>query len=353
MSKQFIKLPLVALLVCACRGPAVESEAAQADAAQPVVAPAPAEPSQAPALAETAEKPAEEPAKPAPSAEPPTPPAPDGTPAQPCKTAPANMACIPAGPFIRGIDEGPENAAPQASVWLQTFYMDIQEVTFAEYQACVKRRECPKSGPQYLDFSRPEQPINGVSWFDADTYCKAHGKHLPTEAQWEKAARGPDGDPYPWGDAPATCERAIIKGESEGRGCGLLKKGSKPETGRVWPVGSRPPGHYGLHDMAGNSYEWVADWYAPSYEACGEACAGVDPKGPCDGAETCPGYRRKGVRGGSWYWPADRAYGYHRRAHVPRNEPFHHFGFRCAASLEEAAALAAAGPTAEGQAAPE
>ncbi|MCA9714704.1 MAG: SUMF1/EgtB/PvdO family nonheme iron enzyme, partial [Myxococcales bacterium] len=269
--------------------------------------------------------------------------APDGTRVEPCGAAPPGMACVPGGPFIRGDDDGPENARPKATIWLQSFYMDINEVTFAEYKACEKAKRCPRAGPQYLDFSRPEQPINGISWFDADAYCKAQGKRLPSESQWEKAARGPDGELYPWGDDPPSCELAIIKTPELGRGCGLKKAGEKPDTGRVWPVGSRPAFRYGLHDMAGNSYEWVADWYTRSYEQCGDACAGFDPKGPCAGeGESCPGYRHKVVRGGSWYWDASRNLGYHRRAHVPNNNPFHHFGFRCAATLEDAKALASA-----------
>ena len=261
--------------------------------------------------------------------------APDGTPMLDCDEGPEEMGCIPGGAFIRGSDEGPENARPRADIWIQTFWMDRNEVTYAEYKACEKAGECPRSGPQYLDFDRPQQPINGISWFDAQAYCGAQGKRLPTEAEWEKAARGTDGRLYPWGDEEATCELAIIKGE-EGRGCGLLKKGKKPETGRVWPVGSRAPNQFGLYDMSGNSFEWVADWYTRSYEECGEACQGLDPKGPCDGAEDCPGYKHKIIRGGSWYWPAEKATTIFRRAHVPRNQPFHHFGFRCAADLEQA-----------------
>jgi formylglycine-generating enzyme required for sulfatase activity len=252
------------------------------------------------------------------------------------------MACVPGGPFIRGVDDGPENARPRSIVWVQTYYMDINEVTFGDYKACQKAKSCNRAGPQYVDFSRPTQPINGINWYDADKYCRVKGKRLPREAQWEKASRGPDGETHPWGDAPATCELAIIKGVKEGRACGLKKAGKKPDTGRVWPVGSRPAYRYGLHDMAGNSYEWVADWYARSYEQCAEGCAGVDPRGPCDGAEECPGFRFKVVRGGSWYWDASRTLGYHRRAHVPNNHPFHHFGFRCAATLEDAAQLSAA-----------
>lgn len=281
-------------------------------------------------------------AAPEPEPEPePEPPAqlPDGTAIASCvDPPPEGMACIPGGPFIRGSDEGPSNAAPAATVHLQTFYMDTHEVTYAQYKACQKAKECPRSGPRYTDFDHPNMPIQGVSWFDAMAYCKAHGKRLPTEAQWEKAARGPDGELYPWGNEPATCERAIIKDES-GRSCGLKKAISKPETGRPWDVGSRPVGRYGLYDMVGNSWEWVHDWYTRDYEKCGEACQGIDPQGPCDGAESCPGHNRKIVRGGSWYWDETRATGVYRRAHVPDNNPFHHFGFRCAATVQDVVAM--------------
>lgn len=269
-------------------------------------------------------------------------PFPGAPPATPCATAPAGMACISGGPFIRGADDGPADSRPRATVWVQTFYMDLNEVTNEAYRACMKTGKCEKAGPLYKDFDRPQQPINGINWYHADTYCRAQGKHLPTEAEWEKAARGTDGRTFPWGDEPATCERAVIM-DASGRSCGVKKKGSNPEKGRVWEVGKMPPGVYGLFDMAGNSYEWVADWYAP-YEACGDACRGVDPKGPCGGAEKCPGHREKGVRGGSWYWPAENARAFHRRAYRPSNKPAHHFGFRCAASVEEAAKLVSGGP---------
>jgi len=255
-----------------------------------------------------------------------------------CAGAPAGMACVPAGPFVRGADDGPENTRPAARVWLQTFYMDIDEVTYADYKACVKARRCDPSGPGYTDFDRPRQPINGIRWFDADKYCAAQGKRLPSEAQWEKAARGPDGETHPWGNDPATCERAIIKDE-RGRSCGVKKLYSKPETGRPWEVGSRPAFRYGLRDMSGNSWEWVADWYTRSYAECGADCLGVEPRGPCQGAETCVGFKRKLVRGGSWYWDAEHATAVYRRPHWPENQPFHHFGFRCAAGPEEAALL--------------
>lgn len=262
------------------------------------------------------------------------------SPATPCEAPPEGMSCVPGGPFQRG-SKRERASRPQEEVIVSTFYMDINEVTNAEYKRCVAAGRCDKAGPKYADFSRPKQPINGVSWFDAVKFCQAQGKHLPTEAEWEKAARGTDGRRFPWGNEAATCERAVIE-DARGRSCGVRKSvGRHPEKGRVWLVGQKPAAIHGLKDMAGNSYEWVYDWFSESYEACGEACKGVDPKGPCGGALTCEGHRERVVRGGSWYWPAKHATTYHRRAHVPSNEPFHHFGFRCAASVAEAEALVA------------
>lgn len=262
----------------------------------------------------------------------------------PCLEAPVpGMACIPGGPFLRGVNTGTHAPArPQAEVWVGTFYMDTHEVTYGDYKACEKEGRCGSGGPNYRDFDHPRQPINGVSWYDAKGYCEAHGKHLPTEAEWEKAARGTDGRLYPWGNEPATCERAVIQ-DRRGRSCGKKQRSkTHADVGRPEPVGTRPPNPYGLYDMAGNAWEWVADWYTPSWKACGEACLGVDPKGPCEGREPCPGHTEKVVRGGSWFWPASHATSVYRRPHVPANRPvFHHFGFRCAASGEQARALAA------------
>lgn len=264
---------------------------------------------------------------------------PDGAPIVACDTAPANMACIPGGKAIRGTDDGPENARPKLEVWLQTYYMDRFEVTIAEYKACVKRGACKKGGPFYPDFSRPHQPIVGMSWFAAKQYCEVHGKQLPTEAQWEAAARGPEGAAFPWGNDRATCRLAVLR-DKRGRSCGTpMARSSEPYKGRTFVVGSRPAGFYGLFDMAGNAWEYVADWYAPDLATCGAACSGIDPKGPCDGAESCPGATDKLVKGGSWYWSAEYAAGWVRRPQPPGNSPFHHFGFRCAATIDQAAAL--------------
>lgn len=267
---------------------------------------------------------------------------PNGEPIQACEAVVEGMSCIPGGPFLRGVLQGPEkNAMPQETIALQSFYMDKNEVTVEEYDACVARKECRKARTIYADFSRPKQPKVGVSWYDAVAYCEAQGKTLPTEAQWEKAARGTDGRMFPWGDDEATCERAVIMNRQGQRSCGVKKRFGKPHKGRTFEVGSRPPTQYGLFDMAGNSWEWVLDWYSKSYAACGEACSGVDPRGPCGGEARCRGHRRKVVRGGSWYWPASYATTTYRRQHVPSNDPYHHFGFRCAASVAQARALGA------------
>ncbi|MCB9556478.1 MAG: SUMF1/EgtB/PvdO family nonheme iron enzyme [Deltaproteobacteria bacterium] len=240
----------------------------------------------------------------------------------PCPAAPAEMACIPGGWFVRG-SRRQKNERPVMRVFVQTFLLDRYEVTNADYRACIKAGRCRRAGPNYRGFSAPRQPIVGVNWYDARDYCRYRAGRLPSEAEWERAARGDDGDRYPWGNRRPSCRLAVIKA-ARINGCG---------RGKTWPVGSRPPQRYGLYDMAGNSWEWVADWYSPNYHICGAACAGVNPKGPCGGADECPGYRRKIVKGGSWYWPGDDARGARRRPHVPANRPFHHFGFRCARSL--------------------
>jgi formylglycine-generating enzyme required for sulfatase activity len=265
---------------------------------------------------------------------------PDGTPIAPCEEPPVGMTCIPGGAFIRGADDGPENARPASTVWLQTFYIDTNELTNEAYWLCRDANKCQKRAALYNDFSRPRQPVTGVSWATSVGYCAWAGKHLPTEAQWEKAARGTDGARTPFGNEPVTCEQAIIE-DKRGRSCGVKKAKVHPDVGRTFEIGSRPPGIYGLYDMAGNAWEWVVDWESKSWKDCGEACAGVDPKGPCAGAEACPGHKERVVRGGSWYWKAPYAMSYFRRTHDPKNEisNFHHFGFRCAASIDEARAL--------------
>ena len=273
--------------------------------------------------------------------------APEQPRARPCPAAPERMACVSGGAFQRGIDDDPHrcdqvgqpadrrsSSTPAMTVWVDTFYMDLTEVTVAAYRACVDAGKCPDQGPKYADFRGPKQPITGVDWFAARDYCSFAQKRLPTEAQWELAARGYEGDHNPWGNEPPDCDRAVIKSDA-GRSCGEKKRrGKAPETGRVLEVGSRPPGRFGLVDMSGNVEEWVADWWTPSWEGCAESCEGENPRGPCNGEDVCDSHEFRVVRGGSWYWPAEHATGYHRRRHQPQNAPvFHHFGFRCARDL--------------------
>ncbi len=241
-----------------------------------------------------------------------------------CGPVPTDMACIPGGEFTRGRNDGKPREAPEMRLHIDTFWMDITEVTVEAYRACVRAGACRRAGPRYKGFSQKTQPILGVRWFDARDYCQWKGKRLPTEAEWEKAARGPDGERYPWGNDKPSCKRTVYKAAAT-NGCG---------RGTTWPVMSKPVGRYGLYDMAGNAWEWVADWYAPDYRACGPGCNGPNPKGPCDGATECPGHHTKVVRGGSWWWNWQYVSSSWRRYHRPENRPFHHFGFRCASDVK-------------------
>jgi formylglycine-generating enzyme len=253
-----------------------------------------------------------------------------------------DMKCIPAGSFLRGSNSHKPDEKPEEKVYISEFYMDTFEVTNENFQKCLdagKCKECLKtkkcrsvSAAYGKIYQRPRQPVVGISWYSAKEYCEFMGKRLPTEAEWEKAARGPNGNIFPWGNEEATCKRAII--EEEGRkGC-AAKKIDPPRLMPTQDVALYAPGVYGLYDMAGNSWEWVNDYYTPSYQKCGEACRGRDPKGPCNGEENCKGFSRRVVRGGSWWWPSSYARGSYRRHHDPKNYPeYHHFGFRCAKSL--------------------
>ncbi|MBX3722597.1 MAG: SUMF1/EgtB/PvdO family nonheme iron enzyme [Turneriella sp.] len=267
--------------------------------------------------------------------------------ARACDKQIPGMACIPAGEFIRGSNDHEADEKPTEKVYISQFYIDLTEVTNKAFNECIaagKCRDCLKTGKckeigaRYgWRYKKDDQPVSGVSWFTAKEYCEFRRKRLPTEAEWEKAARGPNGNIYPWGNETATCKQAIIQigeGKSSIKGC--FNKRLEPEWHmHTANVASRPAGVYGLYDMAGNVHEWVNDWYEESYAKCGDKCRGRDPKGPCDGADSCPGYRMRSVRGGSWWWTAPYARGSKRRANPPGNFPavdYHHFGFRCAQS---------------------
>jgi sulfatase modifying factor 1 len=239
---------------------------------------------------------------------------------------PQGMACVLGGAFMLGDERGRPDEREPGMAYVDTFFMDRYEVTNAQYAPCIESGKCKKPMP-FRGFGRPEQPIVAVSWFDAVAHCEMLGKRLPTDAEWERAAAGPDDTRYPWGDEPGDCSKVVVKTD-DGDGCG---------TGKTAKVGSRPAGHWGLFDMAGNVHEWVYDHYASCLRGCakecGDACFGINPKGPCGGEAKCPGFGMRSVRGGSWYWPLERARAQARRGSGAPNLGPHRFGFRCATAF--------------------
>ena len=196
---------------------------------------------------------------------------------------------VPAGAFWMGSDADTEAERPRRRVWLDAFTIDRFEVTFGRYRAFLDStgRAPPFWGEawarayDWVDGRPPEghgdHPVVVVSWTDADAFCRWAGGRLPTEAEWEKAARGTDGRRYPWGDRYETV-RANAYGEEDGHLTSAAVGG--------YPSGASP---YGAQDMAGNVWEWCADWYDPAYYHRGPE---RNPKGPAEGT-------RKVVRGGS------------------------------------------------------
>lgn len=193
------------------------------------------------------------------------------------------MVQIPEGPFTMGSKDGDPDEAPEHQVYLSTYYMDKKEVTQAEYERFVKMTKRGKPFiPVFEDdqakILKPELPAMGMSWADAEAYCKWAGKRLPTEAEWEKAGRGEGKRRYPWGD-DFSSGHANVDGDEDG-----FKYLSPPgsfESGRSL---------YGLYDMTGNVAEWVADTYSEQYY---QKTPYRDPLGPEDG-------QHKVIRGGSW-----------------------------------------------------
>jgi formylglycine-generating enzyme required for sulfatase activity len=224
------------------------------------------------------------------------------------------MVLIPAGEFLMGSTDADKDAAsdekPQHKVYLDAYDIDLTEVTNTMYRACVEAGVCSKPSCSYYDDSgRAQHPVVCVDWNQAVAYCEWRGARLPTEAEWEKAARGTDGRIYPWGES-IECDRANYGGTY---GC----------VGDTTKVGSYPSGAspYGLLDMAGNVWEWVQDWYLETFY---QNTPFENPLGPSSGE-----YRV--LRGGSWYGN-DNYLRVAVRYNLNPTGQISSIGFRCGAS---------------------
>lgn len=233
---------------------------------------------------------------------------------------PGGMVPVPPGPFLMGSDPQKDRAAgpqelPQRQVYLDAFMIDRFEVSNVEYLRFVLG-----TGAAWPKFWRenpfPEKaalhPVINVSWYEADSYCRWAGKRLPTEAEWEKAARGENAPIFPWGNEPAGWLKSNIAHPGSKRGF------KYPPLANVtrYDKGVSP---YGVYQMAGNVSEWVSDWFDPEYYR-----RGVDsnPQGPETGD-------MKVFRGGSWNEDPEVARSAGRNAASPARQSYL-TGFRCA-----------------------
>ncbi len=221
------------------------------------------------------------------------------------------MARIPEGWFEMGGATGRDDEQPAHRVWVDGFELAVAQVTNAEYARFLAATKHP-APLQWEDanFHHPAQPVVATSWFDAVAYCEWLGRmsgrryRLPTEAEWERAARGgAEGKLYPWGDAPPE---------------------SLPDYGRRWKTGPErvaqyPPNAYGLYNVCDNVHEWCADWYDAGYYARSPERS---PQGPAEGT-------RRASRGGSWrhYIKVSRCAA---RSSIPPGFKYADYGFRVA-----------------------
>ena len=206
---------------------------------------------------------------------------------------------------MMGADDRGPSAQPRHKVTVRSFEMAQTLVTNKQYRACVDAGVCAKADSEGYWFAGDYQPVVGVNWEQARAFSRWVGGRLPTEAEWEYAARGGGREqPYPWGDKAEPCERAVI-----------ADCGSEPTA----PVCSKPAGNtqQGLCDMAGNAWEWVQDWYHDSYDGA-----------PTDGsAWENPAGSLRVFRGGTWDRPARDAQSAFRGNLTPGHAP-NNLGFR-------------------------
>ena len=238
------------------------------------------------------------------------------------------MVLIPFGSFSMGNNRSEYNAKPVHTVVLDSFYMDKYEVTNAQYKACVDEAESPCILPAtpeaYLEPRNNNHPVVYINWDMAVAYCEWRGARLPTEAEWEKAARDGKYADYPWGNDKVDGKKLNF--------CDMNCDNSWKEMNvsdkytEISPVGNYEDGKTdsGIYDLAGNVWEWVADWYGANYYATSHPTI-TKPSGPETGTHRV-------LRGGSWYDQATKVLVY-KRYHLNPVESFSYVGFRCAADV--------------------
>jgi formylglycine-generating enzyme required for sulfatase activity len=238
------------------------------------------------------------------------------------------LVYVPEGMFTMGGNGGEEDEKPEHVVYLDAFWIDKFEVTNEQYAQCTATGRCevPEDTEYFNSSLFDNHPVVNVTYPQAQDYCKWAGRRLPTEAEWEKAARGTDGRLYPWGDefdsafvnADDEIAEDEFKVDCSHNGCDGYMKTS--------PIGQFPKGEspYGALDMAGNVWEWTSDWYDAKYY---DESPEKNPFGPSSGSQRV-------LRGGSWYAGEDLLRVVNRGFGFPAVQGFD-LGFRCAISAEE------------------
>ena len=219
-----------------------------------------------------------------------------------------------------------DSEGPQRKVFLSPFSIDRVEVTVAAWRACVQAGACSPAPLAVADdrFLKPSLPITSVTWNEAAAYCAWRGARLPSEAEWERAARGTDGRVWPWGNVlkPNAFNHGRFAAPDDAGSdfIALIRPDASDGATFLSPVGAHPDGASpdGIYDMAGNVMEWTADYYRPESP---QSSSVVNPHGPDAGA-------MRSLRGGSWRQPPFFARTSYREAAAPDTRSTE-VGFRC------------------------